>query len=134
MKTAPPSSNRAMRDRVIRLATGAFVALVAQQCLYFRPLPHGQGAFRPIDDTKVLSLAAERQQREWVDSRAEHAYTPVQMWARDPACSTGETDDLALLHHVTLLHLNLGEMQVNRIYTHSVVEKDGVAAEEEVLG
>jgi hypothetical protein len=57
----------------------------------------------------------------------------VKVWSRDPARGTREPHDGPLLHDVTFSDLNLGEMQVNGIYTHSVVEKDGVAAEEEVL-
>jgi hypothetical protein len=29
------------------------VCLVMQQCLYFLPLPHGHGSFRPITDSMI---------------------------------------------------------------------------------
>jgi hypothetical protein len=82
---------------------------------------------------KVSSFSAERQQRERIDPRAEHTHAPVEVGPRDPARGTRETDDGPLLHDVAFSHSNLGKMQVNRIYTHSVVEKDSVAAEEKVL-
>jgi hypothetical protein len=39
MKTAPPSSMSPINDRIARVANGERFFLIAQQRLYFNPLP-----------------------------------------------------------------------------------------------
>lgn len=79
MKIAPPSSNSAIRDIVIRLARGAFAALFAQQCLYFRPLPQLQGSFRPIAATRNPHSAPSASNVNG-STRAPRTRTPQWRW------------------------------------------------------
>ena len=110
MKTAPPSSKSAIRDIVMRLASGALAALFAQQCLYFRPLPQGQGSFRPIDDTAPPSISPEQQQRERINAGPKHACAPVEVRSRDPTRGTREAYDCAALDDFAHFHSDLREM------------------------
>jgi len=70
----------------MRVPSGSRSSLRAQQCLYFLPLPQGQGSLRPGRLlTRPPLLGSQSDQRERVDAGVEQPDTPMQVRARDSA-------------------------------------------------
>jgi hypothetical protein len=49
-RIAPPIKQTATAAMASRIDTDILALLLVQQCLYFLPLPQGQGALRPMAD------------------------------------------------------------------------------------